>query len=357
MTKSEAIVGKGETLALINIGSIKVVEKWNPRHDFGDIQQLAEDIKVNGMLEALKVRKNPEDGDIELVDGERRLRALFKLSEEKIKQSESGMDLENVPCSFVPANATAVDLLFIAKAANNSKPLSFVEEGELFVRLAEEHNISQSEIARRIGRTVKDVNQRTLFVKSASKEILTAVKKGEVNPTQAVALVKAAKNDPEAQKEALEEEKKNTVKSASGKAHKVTTRGKARAGLAETPKADKPKIDKSDEAGPYGRLKIKDMLVQAEIARKCGFLDVATGLKIAAGFHARMDEKGEWIDENAEGQKTAKTDTKPKKKDKKEPKPQVKLTFDGNGKVKKDQGGKVTEESTGEEVVLDGDQP
>ena len=51
-----------------------IIVKSNPRTDFGDIDELTASIKEKGVLEPLLVR-NMGHGRVELVAGERRLRA------------------------------------------------------------------------------------------------------------------------------------------------------------------------------------------------------------------------------------------------------------------------------------------
>ena len=69
--------------------TIARVDGWNNRFDFGEIEELAKSIKINGLLQPLRIKRVPahvkDDGKgaagaqvfaFELIDGDRRLTAI-----------------------------------------------------------------------------------------------------------------------------------------------------------------------------------------------------------------------------------------------------------------------------------------
>lgn len=83
---------------LVEISKIKVSNRI--RKDFGDIEELAEDIKLNTLLNPVTVVPTPE-GDYQLIAGERRLRACKMLgmntiyvNEIEVKDAEQALRIE-----------------------------------------------------------------------------------------------------------------------------------------------------------------------------------------------------------------------------------------------------------------------
>ena len=76
---------KNLNVQVFNIDPLKidVMDGFNKRVDFGDIDELAAQIKEQGLLEAITVVPYKKEGSDEerylLVNGERRYRALMKL--------------------------------------------------------------------------------------------------------------------------------------------------------------------------------------------------------------------------------------------------------------------------------------
>ena len=110
-----------------------------PRKHFDEskLQELTESIKEKGILEPLIVRR--VDQGYELIVGERRWRAAQKAG------------LKEVPVLVKEAEGReALELSLIENLQREN--LNPIEEAEAFQRLAEEFNISQAELATRIGK-------------------------------------------------------------------------------------------------------------------------------------------------------------------------------------------------------------
>lgn len=176
----EAIAGRLNAYK-IPPGELTFEEGWNPRTDFGDLKSLADDIKANGVLNYLKVRKG-EDDTLFVVDGERRLRAVQMLIEQ-------GVDIPWVPCTFVEGKLSEAERFYIAMSSNTGKPLTVVEQGRVYQRLRN-WGVPVAEISRRTGTPQSTVSQRLALVDSASPAVLKALDTGKINLAMALEVVK-----------------------------------------------------------------------------------------------------------------------------------------------------------------------
>jgi ParB family chromosome partitioning protein len=131
---------EGEPKTLLYCGIEEIIpNRSQPRKHFDEskLQELTESIKENGILEPLIVRR--VDQGYELIVGERRWRAAQKAG------------LKEVPVLIKEAEGReALELSLIENLQREN--LNPIEEAEAFQRLAEEFNISQAELATRIGK-------------------------------------------------------------------------------------------------------------------------------------------------------------------------------------------------------------
>lgn len=127
--------------------NIVVSEGFNSRIDFGNIDELAAQIKQAGLKNPIHVQKiSGEDDKFSLVDGERRYRAIMQL----IAQGE---DIPYVKAVIVPANTPKVDLYVEQAMCNEGKQFNEYEWAILANKLRTECGITTtSEIARLLGK-------------------------------------------------------------------------------------------------------------------------------------------------------------------------------------------------------------
>ncbi len=113
---------------------------WQPRQSFDEdaLRELADSIKANGVIQPLVCRKNAE-GRYELIAGERRLRAAI----------EAGVP--KVPVVLVDAeDRRAAEMAIIENIQRQD--LNVIEEAEGYRTLAESFNLTQQEVADRVGK-------------------------------------------------------------------------------------------------------------------------------------------------------------------------------------------------------------
>ncbi len=154
-----------------------------PRHYFspGELEDLIASIKEHGILQPLIVTKDGEA--YELVAGERRLRAARTLG------------LNQVPA--IVREATEQQKLELALIENiQRQDLNAVEEAYAYKALIEEFQLTQEDVARRVGKNRSTV-ANILRLLDLPEEILQAVREGRIMKSHARTLL--AEEDPKKQ--------------------------------------------------------------------------------------------------------------------------------------------------------------
>jgi ParB family chromosome partitioning protein len=126
---------------------------YQPRKYFDDetIEELAQSIKMYGIIQPLSVRKMGEDS-YELVAGERRLRAAKKLG------------LESVPVILV--DITDKESAAIALLENlQREDLNYIEEAEAYYNLIQDHSYTQEQLADSIGKKQSTIANKLRLLK------------------------------------------------------------------------------------------------------------------------------------------------------------------------------------------------
>src|SRR5258708_6046936 len=106
-----AVVGRADLLK-VDPRQILIRDGFNPRTTFV-LDELASSIREHGVLVPIRVRKN-EHQQLELVDGERRLRATLML----IAQ---GVEILSVPAMLEQHRSSDADLLVSALVTNQGE--------------------------------------------------------------------------------------------------------------------------------------------------------------------------------------------------------------------------------------------
>lgn len=169
--------GKGnEQILYIELGNIKT-NPYQPRKDFDitELNDLAESIRQKGIIQAITVRRL-EDGNFELISGERRLRASMIAG------------LEKIP-AFVLDVSGKEDLLEIALIENIQRSnLNPVEIAEGYQRLIDECGLKQEQISEKVGKSRSTV-ANTLRLLTLPEEIRQSIQKSEITEGHARAIL------------------------------------------------------------------------------------------------------------------------------------------------------------------------
>lgn len=150
---------------------------YQPRKYFDEesLDELAQSIKIYGIIQPLSVRKIGED-KYELVSGERRLRAAKKAG------------LKEVPTIIVDISdkdSAAIALLENLQREN----LNFIEEAEAYYNLIKEHSYTQEQLAQIIGKKQSTIANKIRILR-LTQEIRDMLLKNNLTERHARALLK-----------------------------------------------------------------------------------------------------------------------------------------------------------------------
>ena len=162
-------------VAELNIGFIEA-NPFQPRTDFDEnaLNELAESIKIQGVIQPVTVRKMGRD-KYQLISGERRLRAS-KLA-----------GLKTIPVFIRVANDE--QMLEMALIENTHREgLNAIEIALSYQRLIEECNITQEQLSEKVG---KDRSTVTNFLRllKLPPEVQVALRDGFISMSQARAII------------------------------------------------------------------------------------------------------------------------------------------------------------------------
>jgi len=143
------------------------------RFDEKTLTDLAQSIRSNGVLQPILVR--PSDGKYEIIAGERRWRAAQKAG------------LQRVPVLI--REAADAQILELALVENiQREDLNPVDEARAYQMLVEDLNLSQEEVARRVGKERATV-ANTLRLLHLPQLALSALEAGEITTGHAKAIL------------------------------------------------------------------------------------------------------------------------------------------------------------------------
>lgn len=192
---------------LININEIKVIDRI--RKDFGNIPELAEDIKENGLINPPVV--TPE---YELIAGERRLRALKHLNYDQVevrvmsvKDSEHQLKIE------ISENENRKEFTF-SERVDWAKRLERIEKVKARERMETggTQNFAEGEKGEAAGITAKEsgfgnketYRQAKYIAENADEEIIKALDEGKLSINRAYKTLKQQKEEIEQSYKILE---------------------------------------------------------------------------------------------------------------------------------------------------------
>lgn len=173
-TPSDVPVQKVDGIKKVSLSSI-TRNRRQPRHTFDEdaLADLTASVKEHGVLQPLLVR--PSENGYELIAGERRFRA------------STAAGLKSVPVIVI--NATDGDSLELALIENlQREDLNVVEEAEGYRELAVEFNLTQEEIADRVGKARATVTN-ALRLLTLSDEVKAMLSDNRISKGHAKALL------------------------------------------------------------------------------------------------------------------------------------------------------------------------
>ena len=139
---------KRKDIYSIDPRNIIVPEGFNSRVNFGNIDELAEQIKQAGMLNPITVQTvKQEDGTekYNLIDGERRYRAIMKLI-------DAGEDIQYVNAIIVPSTLTKEELYVQQAMRNEGKNFNEYEWAILADKIRKDCGLNPKQISTLLGK-------------------------------------------------------------------------------------------------------------------------------------------------------------------------------------------------------------
>ena len=219
--------------------NIIVKDGFNSRVNFGDIDELAQQIKEKGMLNPVTVQtiKTPDGDKYQLVDGERRYRAVMKLIED-------GENIPYIKAMMVSPELTKSELYVQQAMRNEGKNFNEYEWAILANKLKSECGIeNNSEIARMLGKNAGVVSY-WLQILSMPEDFQDLVRTGKLCGADLRRILQANDKDYDkarADIKVLEEKAMERVKQAENKPENKTEQQSAE------PESKQPETPKKPE--------------------------------------------------------------------------------------------------------------
>jgi nucleotide-binding universal stress UspA family protein len=236
-------VGTSDTFK-IDPRKIIIIEGFNGRIDFGDIESLALDIHENGLSQPLTVRVGGPNADtIKLVDGERRLRAILLLLEQ-------GHEIPTVKCQSEGSRVKPLDRLFMQLSANSGKNFTLLEKAFLYERiLIEEPTLNATILARRSQETKQAVSRALKLARKGSAGLHQLINTDKIAASTALEIIDLHPEDHQAQDEVA---KAAMITAEAGGKSKITDKHLPRVSKAPATGGteDPEKKPQADESNP-----------------------------------------------------------------------------------------------------------
>lgn len=174
-------------LALISPSQIEA-DPDQPREEMGDLEELKASIQEHGIIQPCIVSVEGDDR-YRLIAGERRWTAATQLG------------LKTIPCVIRTVDEhRRLEVQLIENI--HRKDLSPLEEARAYQKLMVEFNLSQRQLAARLGKSVAGINQM-LRLLTLPEDLMESVQTSE-HLTRSVLLEIAKKESPELQRELLQ---------------------------------------------------------------------------------------------------------------------------------------------------------
>lgn len=155
---------------------------YQPRKEFEEkkIEELAESIKINGVIQPITLRKI--DNGYQLISGERRIRAAIKAG------------LTKIPAFIINVDED-YKMLEIALIENiQREDLNPIDLANGLKKLSEEFNLTQEEIAKRVGKDRSTITNLIRLLKLPIP-VQDSLRKGEISIGHAKVLLSISNDD------------------------------------------------------------------------------------------------------------------------------------------------------------------
>lgn len=183
--ETEIKATKKNDMMLIDPQNIVVIDNFNVRKDYGDIDSLSESIINNGQLEPIICVKIRGTEQYKLIEGHRRMMAINKAI-------ENGNDIPYVKVLTLSSQNEEDHLFTMLVTGTGKKPLTPLEESEGYKRLVA-YGYETKDIAIRVGKSNTHV-YNLLKLADIPKKLKDKIEKNEVSTSVVLQLIKHTKD-------------------------------------------------------------------------------------------------------------------------------------------------------------------
>lgn len=177
---------KKKNYVMVPVKLIVIDEKFNPREDYGNIQELMLSIAENGIRNAVKGFQ--QDGKIYLREGFRRMRAV-KLAIEK------GFQIDRVPMLLEERAMTEEERTLEFLINNDGKPFTMLEQSEVIRRLLN-FEWKVTDIVKKTGKA-RGYIENLIDLTKAPMKVQNLIKEDKISAHAVIQIIAATKGDAE----------------------------------------------------------------------------------------------------------------------------------------------------------------
>lgn len=153
----------------IVMGPFSLREKINEEH----LNSIAESLKVDGQWNPIIVRRSKKEGYYDLISGEYRVRAAKKIGWDDIEANVK--DIDDIEAHFLALKTNLI-----------RQSLSEIEEGMAIRQYMTDYELTQKDIAEKLGKSEAWVSKRLALVLKIANEVRDALLSEEISLAQAV---------------------------------------------------------------------------------------------------------------------------------------------------------------------------
>ena len=155
---------EGARLEEVKLKDIIVKDQVRTKFNDSSIKELAENIRVNGLIQPLVLHRDEKTGDYTLICGERRFRAMSTIDE-----------MESCPC-FILEDKSPQELMAIQFSENSSREaLHYIDRADGILNYQKATKASERKITSALGISKSEVH-RSLLIAKLPKRIKEAAK-------------------------------------------------------------------------------------------------------------------------------------------------------------------------------------
>lgn len=165
----------------IKIENIKI-PWYAPREEYDQefIDELAKSMEASGQFDAVLVRRNEAD-EYELIAGSQRLNAAKKLGWKEVDAKEVDVSEDEAALMSIETNL-------------KRHGLQEIEEGKAIKKIMDKFNLTQKQVAERLGKSEMWVSRRLSIALDVIKDVQDALYRNDISVEQAVTISQLSKN-------------------------------------------------------------------------------------------------------------------------------------------------------------------